>query len=218
MQGTRERILEFVVKNRDVRVEDLASELSITAPAVRRHLDHLRADSLIDARPVKQATGRPYYVYFPTERALGVLPQPYVRLLEGVLQGLGKRPEMVDAVLTGIAEGVAERHRGEVGTTADPETRASRVTGSLREEGILETWQAGDDGIHLVNHQCPYPKAAEMSELPCECDRRTIELLLGKDVEQRRRIVDGSPVCEYVIRSDKEDLSQSELRTERINE
>jgi len=202
MQGTRERILEVVVHQRDVRVDDLASELSITPAAVRRHLDHLRADGLVDARPVKQATGRPYYVYFPTERAQGVLPPAYARLLEGVLQGLGNRPEVIEGVLTAIAEGVAARHRDDASETSDPVARLDFVTGSLREEGILETWRTGDDGIHLVNHQCPYIKAASMSKLPCESDRKTIELLLGLDVEQRHRIVDGSPICEYVVRGE----------------
>jgi predicted ArsR family transcriptional regulator len=39
-----------------------------------------------------------------------------------------------------------------------------------------------------------------VSSLPCEADRKAIELLLGVDVEQIHRIVDGSPMCEYLVR------------------
>lgn len=218
MQGTRERILDVVVQQREVRVDDLATELSITPAAVRRHLDHLRADGLVDARAVRQPTGRPFYVYFPTERARGVLPPAYARLLEGVLQGLGDKPEIMEGVLVAIAETMAARHRGEAAEADDPVARLDYVTGSLREEGILETWSPGADGIHLVNHQCPYIKAASISKLPCESDRKTIELLLGLDVEQRHRIVDGSPICEYVIRNETHETAlspEAESRSER---
>ena len=72
--------------------------------------------------------------------------------------------------------------------------------------GAAAAWQASEDGIHLVNHQCPYRQAAEISKLPCESDRKTIELLLGLDVEQLRRIVDGAPVCEYIVRNQSQEL------------
>ena len=200
MQGTRERVLDYVVHHRDARVYDLAEVLGITSAAVRRHLDNLRADGMVDVRPVKQATGRPYYAYFATARATETLPAAYAGLLERMLHGLGEREDVIHSVMTSIAESMASRHRAEVaGETG--ERLVTRVTESLRPEGILETWRSEADGFHLVNGACPYRKAAEMSPLPCESDRQAIELLLGLDVEQLNRIVDGSPVCEYLVRS-----------------
>lgn len=217
MQGTRERLLEFVMQHHEARVEELAADLSITVAAVRRHLDHLRADGLVDARSIKQATGRPYYVYFSTERALGVLSPAYVRLLEGVLHSVGENPEVAADVLNEVSEAVAARHRAEVGGAGDTQDRVDRVTGSLREEGILESWQEGDDGIHLMNHQCPYRQAAEISKLPCEWDRKTIELLLGRTVEPVQRIVDGAPICEYIIRNETEDAPKTHRTENSVN-
>jgi predicted ArsR family transcriptional regulator len=202
MKPTRERVLGLVVERREARVEDLASELAITPAAVRRHLDNLRADGLVDVRGVRQATGRPYHVYYPTERARGSLPPAYARLLMGMLSGLGDRPDVVDDVLGAIAESVAEKHRTQVGGAADEASRVALVTGSLRGEGILDTWRVDADGFHLVNGSCPYIRAAEVSKLPCECDRKTIELLLGVEVQQVHRIVDGADSCEYVVPAD----------------
>ena len=34
-------------------------DVAVTAAAIRRHLDNLRADGLVDVRSVRQATGRP---------------------------------------------------------------------------------------------------------------------------------------------------------------
>ncbi|GAB4324984.1 MAG: transcriptional regulator [Dehalococcoidia bacterium] len=200
MQGTRERVLHLVIARRGARVEELAGELDITPAAVRRHLDNLRADGLVDARAVKQATGRPYYVYYPTEKATGDIPAPYADLLERMLRSLGQRGVDQDVVRS-VAESLASRHRAEVSDaeSASPEVRVRVVTESLRAEGILDSWRAEEDGFHLVNGVCPYLRAAEISRLPCESDRKAIEMLLGASVEQLERIVDGAPCCEYLV-------------------
>ena len=202
MQGTRERILEFILHHRDARVEDLVAELGITAVAVRRHLDHLRADGLIDVRAVKQPTGRPFYAYHATDAASPAMPPAYADLLERMLRGLGEREDVVDTVMGRVAESLASRHRADVPAVHDPEQLVVKVTESLKQDGILESWHAESDGYHLVNGACPYLKAAEISKLPCESDRKAIELLLGLDVEQLNRIVDGSPICEYLVHTD----------------
>ncbi len=198
MQGTRDTILGLLIERREARVEDLASALEITPAAVRRHLDNLRADGLVDARTVRQHTGRPYYTYHATEKANGVLPSGYADLMERMLRNLGTRED----VTTGVATSLAERHRDEMSpwSAGDLEVRVGQVTESLRPEGILDHWYEDDDGFHLLNDQCPYLRAAEISGLPCESDRRAIELLMGSSVEQIHRIVDGAPCCEYVVR------------------
>jgi|SRR6185312_2873391 predicted ArsR family transcriptional regulator len=208
MQGTRDRILEVIVRRREVRVEELAAEFRITQPAVRRHLDNLRADGFVDVRTVHQATGRPYYAYFATAQATPGIPPAYSGLLEGMLRGLAESDALVNSavatsVASHVAESLASRHRSEVGdlTSSAPAERVEQVTESLRNEGILESWHAESDGFHLVNGACPYMRAAEISKLPCESDRKAIELLLGLDVAQLNRIVDGSPICEYLVHS-----------------
>lgn len=212
MQGsTRERILDYIIRQREARVDELAEELQITAAAVRRHLDNLRADGLISMRPVKQATGRPYYAYFPTEAAIPGMPPAYADLLERMLRSLGERDDVISSVMTSVAQAMADRHRKEIAATR-PEELVEQVTESLRQEGILDTWHASEDGYHLVNGTCPYIQIAEVSKLPCESDRKAIELLLGLNVEQLNRIVDGSPVCEYLVHTKREPQNLIELR------
>jgi predicted ArsR family transcriptional regulator len=213
MQGTRERILEFIVHRREARVEELAAELRISAVAVRRHLDHLRADGLVDVRAVKQATGRPYHAYHATERATPAIPAPYADLMERMLRSLGEREDVTASVMTSVAESLASRHRAEFGEiSGTPEEKVVQVTASLKQDGILETWHTEEDGFHLVNGACPYLKAAEISNLPCESDRKAIELLLGLDVEQLNRIVDGSPICEYLVHAGRGPQQLIEVR------
>jgi predicted ArsR family transcriptional regulator len=198
--GTRERILSLLIDRREARVEELAEALEITSAAVRRHLDNLRADGLVDARAIKQSTGRPFYAYFATEKATQTVPPAYADLLERMLRSLGERDDVIATVMTSIAQSLASKHMHEVAGLSAEEL-AAQVTASLKAEGILENWSSQDDGIHFTNGHCPYHKAAEISKLPCEADRKTIELLLGHDVEQLNRIVDGATCCEYLVRN-----------------
>src|SRR5690349_19203126 len=114
MLGTREQVLHFIVTNREARVEALAGSLGISIPAVRRHLDHLRAEGMVDVRSVKQATGRPYYAYVATDAALGALPASYADLLGRMLHGLDERQDVISTVMTSVAESLASRHRDEI--------------------------------------------------------------------------------------------------------
>lgn len=215
MQGTREKILEAIVERREVRVEELSDELGITQAAVRRHLDHLRADGLVDARTVKQSMGRPYYAFFPTEKALGTLPPSYADLLRRMLEGIGEKPDVISAVMSSVAESLAARHRHEmISPSFTAEERIELVTHSLREDGILDQWRSEEDGFHLLNGTCPYLQAAEISTLPCESDRKAIELLLDAEVEQLHRIVDGAPVCEYLVRAIRGPQQQQLIQVE----
>lgn len=210
MHGTRERIIELVVRRREARVEDLADELGITPAAVRRHLDNLRADGLVDVRAVKQATGRPYYAYFATGKEAGAGSAAYAELLERMLRGLGEQAEAAAVVMQTTAESLAEKHRRAVEAVpcSTAEERVERVTESLRGDGILDEWRRDADGYHMLNAACPYHKAAEISRLPCESDRIAIELLVGLAVEQLHRIVDGAPICEYLVRPASEPAQQ----------
>ena len=210
MQGTRDRILELVIHRRELRVEDLAEALGITSAAVRRHLDNLRADGLVDVRAVKQSTGRPYHAYHATDAATTPVPAAYAGLLERMLRSLGEQDEVIASVMTSVAESLASRHRPElVGTVSGANAaRVNQVTESLKQDGILDSWNVQPDGFHLINGACPYHKAAEISTLPCQSDRKAIELLLGLQVEQLNRIVDGSPICEYLVRAARESEPQ----------
>lgn len=200
MQGTRDRVLDYVIHNREARVEDLADALGITSAAVRRHLDNLRADGLVDVTTVRQPMGRPYYAYHPTEAGLGAVPEAYAGLLSRILLTVDEKQDVASAVALGMAETVASRHREDV-TEHEPQAVVAQVTATLKREGILDSWRAEDDGFHLINGACPYRMAAEISSLPCESDRKVIELLVGEHVEQMHRIVDGSPICEYLVRA-----------------
>ena len=210
METTREQVLRYVRGRRQATVAQLAAALELSQQAVRRHLDGLRADGLIDARFERHGVGRPALLFFATERGEELSGRAYLQLLSRLFRHLGKLDasevggasgqQVLDTVFAGIAVEVAADHAGEVrGATLDE--RVAEATRAREREGIVDGWQKEEDGsFQVINGECPYLRLAEMSDAACRSDRQSIELLVGASVEQTKRIVDGAAVCEYIIR------------------
>ena len=209
METTREQVLRFVRGRREATVAQLADALDVSPQAVRRHLDGLRADGFLDARLERHGVGRPSLIFFATERGEELSGRTYLQLLSRLFRHLekmdseevggGSGRQVLDQVFSGIASEVAADHESEVrgATLAERVAEASRA---LDREGIVDTWRIEDGDYHMINGECPYLRLAEMSDAACRSDRQTIELLVDGQVEQTTRIVEGAPVCEYIIR------------------
>ena len=202
-------------------VAQLAESLKLSPQAVRRHLDGLRADALIDVRQERHGVGRPSLVFFVTERGEELGGRTYVQLLSRMFRHLEKLDvskvsgvsgkQVVEQVFSGIAEEVAADHRSEVrGETLDQ--RVEEASRALNREGIVDGWEKDGESFHLINGDCPYLKLAEMSDAACSADRHSIELLVGAEVEQTKRIVDGAPCCEYIVRPQPVTLIEEEIK------
>lgn len=194
---------------RETTVAQLAEVLDLSQQAVRRHLDGLRADGLLDARLERHGVGRPSLLFFATERGEELSGRTYLQLLSRLFRHLDKMDadevgggsgrQVLDQVFSGIAIEVAADHESEVrGATLGQ--RVAEVSRALEREGIVDTWSGEGEAFQMLNGECPYLRLAEMSDAACRSDRQTIELLVGAEVDQTKRIVDGASVCEYIIR------------------
>src|SRR5687768_5347827 len=124
MQSTREQVLAIVLERHGVRVEDVARSLELSTAGARRHLDHLRGEGMVDVRMVRQHSGRPYYEFFPTRKALEREGAAYSRLVERLISHVSRLgsdevtgrtgAEIIGEVLDKVAEDVALEHRSEI--------------------------------------------------------------------------------------------------------
>lgn len=210
MESTREQILRYVRGRRETTVARLADSLQLSQQAVRRHLDGLRADGLVEVKQERHGVGRPTLLFFTTERGEEQAGRTYLQMLTRLFKHLEKLDasqvsgsdghKVLEQVFSGIATEMAADHRSEVhGSTLDQ--RIDEASKALEREGIVDSWEKLENGTyHILNEECPYLRLAEMSDAACKSDRKSIELLIGAEVEQTLRIVDGAPVCEYIVR------------------
>lgn len=209
MKSTRDVVRELLAARGEATVGDIAAELGLNQANIRRHLEVMRAEGLVDVRIRRHEVGRPAYVYSLTERGQE-LNAHYPRLLDRMFRRLAAMPadearaggrELLSQVLDGVAQDVADAYRPAV-SGRSLEERVAETSTALKDEGIVDHWRKDVDGYHLMNTACPYRKAAEASDAPCHADRKTVELLVGAPVEQVGRMVDGHAVCEYVVREE----------------
>jgi predicted ArsR family transcriptional regulator len=208
MESTKDQVLRLLRARGGATVADLASALGVGQASVRRHLDHLRVEGLVDVRAERHGVGRPAFLFYPTEEAEERAPAGYSRLLSRLYQGLRSLDEqqvrgrdgaqLLVTAFEAAAERVAGEHRSEVAAES-LEGRVAETSLALEPEGIIDGWEKHPDGYHLTNSACPYRHAALASAGPCELDRRTIELLVASPVQQVSRIADGKPSCEYIV-------------------
>jgi len=209
MERTRDEVVRILHDHGASSVAEVAEEIGVSAGAVRRHLDLMIAEGLVEMRLERQPRGRPLTRYSLSENgeersAAG----HYLRLLERIYPALTRLSEdavsgkdgsaVLASVFDGVADDVARSYAGRVhGDVLD--VRVVEVANALREEGILTDVVDEDEQFRLRNLACPYRSTAEGTHMACAADRRTIELLLGAPVRQIMTIVAGSPTCEYVV-------------------
>jgi predicted ArsR family transcriptional regulator len=209
MERTRDEVMHLLHTRGECSVADLADAVGVSEGSIRRHLDLLAADGLVEPRLVRQRRGRPLARYSLTEAGEEVSSSAYYsRLLDRLYPALAGLPADDVAGLDGSA--VLDRLFAELGAARArehaPEVRAERldervaqVTVALREEGILSEVHDEGDAFRLRNLGCPYRSCAEDHHAPCDADRQTIELLIGMPVVQLSTVAQGGASCEYLV-------------------
>lgn len=233
MQGTRDEVVRILHERGTCAVSGLAAAIGVGQGAIRRHMDIMLAEGLVESRLERQPRGRPVTHYSLSEAGEERSASAhYSRLLDRLYPALARLPRdavagqsgaaVLDQVFDQLAKDVAEEYAPRV-RGADLSSRVTQVTDALREEGILD--EVTDEGtvFRLRNVGCPYRSTAEGTHAACAADRRTIELLLGAPVSQVTTVVDGAPCCEYLVHkealpetqgSNTQGLETSGLRTQ----
>jgi DeoR family suf operon transcriptional repressor len=203
MQATRQLILEYLKKNGQATVDELADVLDLTSVTVRHHLDILRGEELVAEPIIRRRTsrGRPQYQFALTEKASVHFPKRYDDLAQKVLSEVkaSASPQLVNVIF----EGVAARLSAEAPHPTAHETlprRLNRAVQFLSERGYVAHWEKSAEGYLLHTSNCPYEAlAAQHTEL-CNIDLVLVGNLLGLVPQRVQRLAEGAPSCAYLIR------------------
>jgi predicted ArsR family transcriptional regulator len=201
---TRDRVTGLLLEHGPQTATELATRLSISSAAVRRHLDALVAAGRVTERELaggQRGRGRPARHFALTDAGRAAFPHAYDDLALTALRFVAEHggPDAVRAVAEQQLSGLAERcttavEAAEVqgGGTVD---RAQVLATALTAEGYAATSSAISSGGQLCQHHCPVAHvAAEFPQL-CEAETAVISKLVGTHVQRLATIAHGDGIC-----------------------
>jgi predicted ArsR family transcriptional regulator len=207
--GTRARIARLVLENGPLTAADLSGRLGLTAAAVRRHLDNLLAEGMIEAREARcygsRGRGRPARLFAITDAGRSAFEHAYDDLAASALRFIAET--LGDHAVAEFARrkiSDTERRYRPVVDAAPPAQRVQALAEALSADGyaasasVAPATGGGDAegaGEQLCQHHCPVAHvAAEFPQL-CEAETEAFGRLLGTPVQRLATISRGDGIC-----------------------
>src|SRR3954468_325051 len=199
-RSTRNRVARSILDHGPSTVAELAGRLGLTHAAVRRHLDALAADDVVEAREQRvygaRTRGRPAKVFALTDCGRDAFDQSYDKLAADALRWIQSRPggdEAVVAFARARLAAQAEAYRAAVeGAPAGDRTAA--LAKALSADGYAATARSAplpQQGEQLCQHHCPVAHVAEQFPQLCEAETEMFSQLLGTHVQRLAPIGPG---------------------------
>ncbi|MBD3139361.1 helix-turn-helix transcriptional regulator [Microbispora bryophytorum] len=200
-RGTRARVARLILEHGPVSAAALGERLGLTPAAVRRHLDALLAEGMIEPRTARprgqRGRGRPAKMFAITDAGRSAFVHAYDDLAGSALRFLAERlggeavSEFAQAQVSGLV-GRLEALMREV--PADQRVRV--LAEALSTEGYAASASAmGKGGEQLCQHHCPVAHVAEQFPQLCEAETEAFARLLGTPVQRLATIANGDGVC-----------------------
>ncbi len=205
---TRDRVARTVLEDGPTTAARLAEQLGLTPAAVRRHLDALLADGLLEEREPRptavRGRGRPARLFVLTEAGRDAFDQAYDDLAASALRFLAETGGR-DAVGAFARQRVSEleaRYRPVVDAAA-PAERVGALAAALSADGYAAATRPGGTGRpgeqlageQLCQHHCPVAHVAEQFPELCEAETEVFGRLLGTHVQRLATIAHGDGIC-----------------------
>lgn len=233
---TRQRVLQLVVEEGPISAAALGSELQLTAAAVRRHLDAMTEQGILEVKNVttrRRGAGRPSRRYVVSQRGQRAMGDDYLGLVKtalallqdgsasqtvqdgGVSQGEGAAPEAAAGLAREYFAGFEQRWEAELAQIEDLDARTDRLSELFNEEGFAGfTRLVGRDNpllamqsTQLCQGHCPIREIAAAHPVFCEEETDMISRLLDVDVRRLSTQAAGAHVCTTHVPVGREKLA-----------
>ncbi|MEB3100290.1 helix-turn-helix transcriptional regulator [Ferviditalea candida] len=199
--STRKQLVTMLKKQGSLSVNEMAKQLGITEMAVRRHLNTLERDALLESVLVRQAMGRPVRMYSLTGLADELFPKNYHVLTLDLLKEL---EEAVDEDPVGnLFERRKDRLLRKYKARMEGKNLKQRVvemTEIQNEQGYMAAWEIHEDGGFVIREfNCPISQVAQQYGQACRCELDLIRTLLEAEVKRKECLVNGGNKCMYLV-------------------
>lgn len=195
--GTRAKILGYLLRHPDSTAAEVAQTLSLTPTAVRRHLENLAEETLVETirRPAK-GRGRPARAWRLTARGRGLRGDSNGQLALGALQAL--REAGGSEAVYKFASSRFEALVSDVEPASGPDDveRAARdLAEALSDAGYEATVDESVAGVQLCQHHCPVWDVASHCPELCEAEQDVLEVKLGTHIQRLATLAVGNCAC-----------------------
>lgn len=197
---TRQRVARSVLEHGPSTAAALAGRLLLTPAAVRRHLDALVAEGVLEARAQRvhgaRGRGRPARVFAITDLGRDAFDQAYDDLAVNALRFLaetGGDPAVAEFARRRIAD-LEQRYRPLVEAAPSAE-RPQALAAALTLDGYAASVSSAPSGDQMCQHHCPVAHVAVEFPQLCEAETEAFARLLGSHVQRLATIAHGDGVC-----------------------
>ena len=202
--GTRNAVARSVLENGPSTAVVIGERLSLTPAGVRRHLDLLIADGILEAREphsaLSRGRGRPSKVFVMTDEGREKFEHSYDDLAVAALKFISAHSgaHIVGEFAQSRADEIGRKAEVALAGVKDGE-KNQVLADFLTEQGYATNIQSRGLGEELCQHHCPIAHvAAEFPQL-CEAETELFSRLLGTHVQRLATIAHGDGVCTTFI-------------------
>jgi len=213
-RGTRGQVARLILELGPATAATLSGRLGLTPAAIRRHLENLIADGMIEMRTARsygnRGRGRPAKVFVVTDAGRSVFEHTYDDLATSALRFI-EQTGGPEAVAEFARRQVSELERRYATLLAQAGPPGAEGSGGLaaRVQALAEALSAdgyaaaagpapafgGTNGEQICQHHCPVAHvAAEFPQL-CEAETEAFGRLLDAPVRRLATIAHGDGIC-----------------------
>ena len=199
---TRDAIARSILENGPSTASTLSKRLALTPAGIRRHLDLLVADGILEARDPRvgstRGRGRPSKVFLMTDEGRSQFEHSYDDLAVAALKFMATHSG--DHLVTAFAESRAEDiERKATPFLAKRTKKVDALTTFLTEQGYAASVEKRGTGEEICQHHCPIAHVAAQYPQLCEAETQAFSRLLGTHVQRLATIAHGDGVCTTYI-------------------
>jgi predicted ArsR family transcriptional regulator len=199
---TRDAIARSILENGPSTASTLSQRLALTPAGIRRHLDLLVADGILEARDPRVGTtrgrGRPSKVFLMTDEGRSQFEHSYDDLAVAALKFMAVHSG--DHLVNAFAESRAEDiERKATPYLAKRAKKVDALATFLTEQGYAASVEKRGTGEEICQHHCPIAHVAAQYPQLCEAETQAFSRLLGTHVQRLATIAHGDGVCTTYI-------------------
>lgn len=204
---TRDAIARLILEHGPATASTLSQSLALTPAGIRRHLELLVADGILEAREPRTAStrgrGRPSKVFLMTDAGRAQFEHTYDDLAVSALRFMASHSgeHLVASFAQARADEIETKANEyiEQNRTSRKNDKVALLAEFLTDQGYAASVEDRGLGEEICQHHCPIAHVASAYPQLCEAETQAFSRLLGTHVQRLATIAHGDGVCTTYI-------------------